>query len=61
MTVLDISPAGMEYARQRLGPRAGRVHWLTADIRTWQPPRRYAAWHDRAVFHFRVRAGANHR
>jgi len=52
VTVLDISAAGMEYARQRLGPRAAQVHWLTADVRTWQPPRRFAAWHDRAVFHF---------
>ena len=52
VTVLDISTAGLQYARQRLGPEAGRVHWLTADIRTWQPLRRFTAWHDRAVFHF---------
>ena len=39
-------------ARRRLGPRARQVHWLTADIRAWCPIRRYAAWHDRAVFHF---------
>jgi SAM-dependent methyltransferase len=52
VTVLDISAAAMEQARHRLGPRAGEVHWLTADIRAWRPPRRYAAWHDRAVFHF---------
>lgn len=52
VTVLDISAAGLRYARQRLGPSAGQVHWLAADIRDWQPARRYAAWHDRAVFHF---------
>ena len=52
LTVLDISAAGMEYARRRLGPRAREVTWVTADIRTWVPPRRFAAWHDRAVFHF---------
>jgi hypothetical protein len=40
------------YARRRLGPRAGQVRWLTADVLTWQPGRRYRAWHDRAVFHF---------
>jgi len=45
VTVLDISAAGLRHARRRLGPRAGQVCWLTADIRTWQPPRRYAAWH----------------
>ena len=52
VTVLDISAAGMEYARQRLGPQAAQVRWLTADVRTWQPLRRFAVWHDRAVFHF---------
>ncbi len=52
VTVLDISAAAIEHARRRLGPRAGQVHWLAADIRSWRPARRYAAWHDRAVFHF---------
>jgi SAM-dependent methyltransferase len=52
VTVLDISAAAMEHARRRLGPRADQVHWLAADIRVWRPARRFAAWHDRAVFHF---------
>ena len=52
VTVLDVSAAAMEHARRRLGPRAGQVHWLTADIRAWRPVRCFAAWHDRAVFHF---------
>jgi SAM-dependent methyltransferase len=52
VTVLDISAAGLQYARHRLGPQAGRVYWITADIRTWQPLRRFTVWHDRAVFHF---------
>jgi trans-aconitate methyltransferase len=52
LTVLDISVAGMQYARERLGPRADQVHWLTADVLSWHPPRRYQAWHDRAVYHF---------
>jgi SAM-dependent methyltransferase len=52
VTVLDISAAAMEHARRRLGPRADQVHWLTADIRSWRSARRFAAWHDRAVFHF---------
>ena len=52
VTVLDVSAAAMEYARRRLGPRARQVHWLTADIRAWRPVRCFAAWHDRAVFHF---------
>jgi len=52
MTVLDISSTGMRYAQRRLGAQAQRVHWLVADLLTWQPPRRYRVWHDRAVFHF---------
>jgi hypothetical protein len=42
----------MRHARDRLGPHAGRVRWVTADILAWQPQRRYQAWHDRAVYHF---------
>ena len=52
LTVLDISAAGMQHARDRLGPRADQVHWLTADVLSWHPQRHYQAWHDRAVFHF---------
>ena len=52
LTVLDISAAGIRHARDRLGPRADQVHWLTADVLSWHPRRRYQAWHDRAVFHF---------
>ena len=54
VTVLDISAVGMAYARQRLGARAGRVQWVVADVRTWEPGRRYRIWHDRAVFHFLI-------
>jgi trans-aconitate methyltransferase len=50
--VLDISAAGMQHARDRLGSRANQVHWLTADVLSWHPRRRYQAWHDRAVYHF---------
>jgi trans-aconitate methyltransferase len=52
LTVLDISAAGMQHARDRLGPRAGQVHWLAGDVLSWHPPRHYQAWHDRAAFHF---------
>jgi trans-aconitate methyltransferase len=52
LTVLDISAAGMQHARARLGPRADLVHWVTADVLSWHPRRRYQAWHDRAVYHF---------
>jgi Methyltransferase domain len=52
ITVLDVSVTGMQHARRHLGPRAEQVRWVTADFLTWQPGRRYRAWHDRAVFHF---------
>jgi trans-aconitate methyltransferase len=52
LTVLDVSAAGMQHARDRLGARADRVRWLTADVLHWQPPRHYKVWHDRAVHHF---------
>ena len=32
LTVLDISATGMQHARDRLGPRADQVHWLTTDV-----------------------------
>lgn len=52
ITVLDLSPRALEVASQRLGPRAADVRWLSQDVRTWRPERRFDLWHDRAVFHF---------
>lgn len=52
LTVLDVSRQALELARQRLGESAGRVRWEHADLLTWSPGRRFALWHDRAVFHF---------
>jgi hypothetical protein len=52
VTVLDLSAAGLSYARRRLGPDARRVAWVVADVLTWRPARSYQVWHDRAVFHF---------
>lgn len=52
VTVLDLSPHALDVARRRLGPRAERVRWLSQDVRTWRPDRRFDLWHDRAVFHF---------
>jgi rhodanese-related sulfurtransferase len=51
ISVLDVSSTALEIARHRLGDTAP-VRWLCEDILTWQPERRYALWHDRAVFHF---------
>lgn len=52
VTVLDISPVAIGAGRAALGDRASEVHWITADLRTWQPDRTWDLWHDRAVFHF---------
>lgn len=40
---------------QRRRKRASHVTWLVEDITKWHPPRQYAVWHDRAVFHFLTR------
>ncbi|MGQ7793341.1 class I SAM-dependent methyltransferase [Faunimonas sp. B44] len=52
VTVLDLSEAALARSRARLGPEADRVGWIAADVTRWQPERRWAVWHDRAVFHF---------
>jgi trans-aconitate methyltransferase len=52
VTVLDVSAAATAIAAARLGEDAQRVTWVTTDLLEWRPPRRYAAWHDRAVLHF---------
>jgi SAM-dependent methyltransferase len=54
LTVLDISAQGLAAGRRRIGPAAGRVAWVVADVRSWRPSRTYDCWHDRAVFHFLV-------
>jgi SAM-dependent methyltransferase len=52
ITVLDISAAALERAKQRLGAKANKVHWIESDILEFQPARTYDVWHDRATFHF---------
>ncbi len=54
LTVLDISEIAMNLARRRLGHDSDQVKWVTTDLLTWQPTRRYGIWHDRAVLHFFV-------
>lgn len=52
VTVLDISAEVLGKVAQRLGDRAQSVTLLPQDITTFRSSRRYALWHDRAVFHF---------
>lgn len=53
VTVLDLSPVALDVARARLGGRH-EVEWIAADVRSWEPHRRWDVWHDRAVLHFLV-------
>jgi SAM-dependent methyltransferase len=52
VTVLDISQAAIDRARQRLGERASEVGWLVADVTAEPDLGTFDLWHDRAVFHF---------
>lgn len=53
VSVLDLSQAALDVARQRLGADAQRVQWLVGDVtQTPLPAQAYDLWHDRAVFHF---------
>jgi SAM-dependent methyltransferase len=52
VTVLDISQAAIDRARERLGMRAGEVRWMVADVTAVADLGTFDVWHDRAVFHF---------
>ncbi|MBK6642804.1 MAG: class I SAM-dependent methyltransferase [Bacteroidetes bacterium] len=52
ISVLDISEAAIERAKQRLGDRAKNVKWIVADAANFKPKEKYDFWHDRAAFHF---------
>ncbi len=52
ITVLDISEAALDKAKQRLGKKASKIKWIVADAATFKPSEKYDFWHDRAAFHF---------
>ena len=53
ISILDISGAALQLARQRIGERAHHVNWMEADITQADLSHQaYDVWHDRAVFHF---------
>jgi len=56
VTVLDISSAALERAKDRLGDRAHLVTWIESDITEFRSSKTYEVWHDRAVFHFLTEA-----
>lgn len=52
LTVLDISEAAIERAKERLGSKSDRIKWIVSDILNFVPEEKYDFWHDRAAFHF---------
>lgn len=52
ITVLDLSAAALDAAKEGLGARGAGVEWVIADVTTWEPSKTCDLWHDRAVFHF---------
>jgi trans-aconitate methyltransferase len=56
ITVLDLSAAALDAARQRLGGKGKGVEWVVADVTKCEPSKTYDLWHDRAAFHFLTEA-----
>lgn len=56
IAVLDVSEAGMDVSRRRLGDRLRRVEWIVGDVTSLSDLGEFDVWHDRAVFHFLVEA-----
>ncbi len=52
LTVLDLSAAALDAAKNRLAQSGSHVIWLVADATIWTPTRTYDVWHDRAALHF---------
>ena len=52
LSVLDISGAAIQKAKQRLDQQASLVNWIEEDITLFKPTQQYDLWHDRAAFHF---------
>jgi ubiquinone/menaquinone biosynthesis C-methylase UbiE len=52
ITVLDISEAAINRAKERLGEKATEVKWIVADASKFTTTQKYDLWHDRAAFHF---------
>lgn len=52
VSVLDISENAINRTQDRLGEKAKNVNWIISDINDFIPHKKYALWHDRAVFHF---------
>lgn len=52
LAVLDVSGAALDRAKTRVGPKAGAITWIEADVTAGWAVKPMDVWHDRAVFHF---------
>jgi len=52
ISILDISCAAINRAKQRLGDKGKKVKWIVADAVSFKTTETYDFWHDRAAFHF---------
>jgi 2-polyprenyl-3-methyl-5-hydroxy-6-metoxy-1,4-benzoquinol methylase len=52
VTVLDISAAALDRAKQRIGPIASQINWIVGDVTQLNEIGEFDLWHDRAAFHF---------
>ena len=53
LSVLDLSGAALETAKNRIGSNSVNVKWFESDVtEVHLPKHHFEVWHDRAVFHF---------
>ncbi len=52
LTAIDLSTSALQIVRDRLGDEGKNVILEVADVLELRRYRRYALWHDRAVYHF---------
>jgi 2-polyprenyl-3-methyl-5-hydroxy-6-metoxy-1,4-benzoquinol methylase len=52
VALLDVSTKALTQSKIRLGDQARQVEWIESDITNFRPAKKFAVWHDRAVFHF---------
>lgn len=52
LTAVDLSLTALQTVRDRLGPDGDQVVLKVADVLDLRLGRRFALWHDRAVYHF---------
>ena len=52
VTAIDLSRTALDTVRDRVGELSRHLTLDVADVLDFHPGRRYALWHDRAVYHF---------